>query len=104
MNREFGVCAILYEADGSIRADRNKTRDADRLVLFPAEIVALLMLRKAGLHYQGFSDEEIDQVYIFCKKNEPFSKGDEAEMPVYLRRCLMENRLCIPNTPGIFYV
>lgn len=84
----FGVYGVIWQSNGKIRIADLKTDSSYRLIVIPYFGVACLKMRREALRRQGYSDKEIDEMYVVCSQDDPYRAARPGRLSAYLRKIL----------------
>jgi len=85
----YGAYAIEYTADGNVRSVRAKTDKSYRLIIMPMEMVILVNLRIQELKDQGYTEGEIQDMYLVSLEEDPYVMESVGRVSAYGRELLL---------------
>lgn len=84
----FAVYGVIWQSDGTARIADLKTDSAYRLVILPYYAVTCLKMRRVMLQKQGYSEAEINEMYVVCNRDDPYRPANPSKLSAYLRKVL----------------
>lgn len=81
----YAVYGVIWQSDGSARIADLKTESSYRLVVLPRFAVDCLEMRRCQLKLQGYSDAEIDEMYVVAAPDDPYKPAKPGRLSAYIR-------------------
>ena len=84
----YAVYGVIWQSDGQVRVADLKTESSYRLVILPYFAVHCLALRRAQLKLHGYTDNEIDELYVVSAPDDPYKPAKPGRLSAYIRTLL----------------
>jgi len=87
---DYTVYGVIWQSDGEARVADLKTDSGYRIIILPKYATMLIQARREYLRSQGYSDDEIDDMYACSAPKDPKQIAKPQDLSRYVRELLME--------------
>ena len=84
----YAIYGVIWQANGCLRIAQLKTDSSYRLVVLPYFVVVCLERRRAHLRLNGYSDEEINQMYVVSDPDDPYLPAKPGKLSAHIRKVI----------------